>query len=163
MVDVPKREEAAGFGRERVGRVMTGAVATVRPTDKVQSAARLMEELDCGSLPVVDASGRPVGMITDRDIALHIAGRGLDSSEVDVRECMTEEVVSCPEDATIEDCLGLMSRRQVRRIPIVNPDGTLVGIVSQADFALDAAADSGSGKRRLVASMVSAVSEPNGS
>jgi len=156
----PGAEGGAAFRNERVGDLMTTVVATASPAETVSVAARRMQESDCGSLPVVDTEGRPIGMITDRDIALFIAGKALDATSVDVRECMTEDIVACREDATLDYCLELMARYQVRRLPVVNAGGILVGIISQADFALDAEANTGRGKRRSVAHMVSAVSEP---
>jgi len=163
MTDITNtdKEKGLGFDHEQVGRLMTSNVATSRPNDTVKVAARRMQECDCGSLPVTDSDGRPIGMITDRDVAIFIASQGLDSTTVEVRECMTEDIVACREDATIEHALELMARYQVRRLPIVNAAGFLVGIVSQADLALDAETHVGHGKRRSVASMVSAVSEPS--
>ena len=150
----------SGFEEARVGDLMTGSVATVTEADTVADAARKMQECDCGSLPVVDDHFRPVGMITDRDIALGIAPRSLNAKRVKVRDCMTEGVVLCELTDHVDRCLRLMATNQVRRLPVVNEEGTLAGIVSQADLARHAESHAGRGERRSVASMVSAISEP---
>lgn len=149
-----------GFEDSKVGDVMTGSVATVTEVDTVADAARKMLESDCGSLPVVDGQFHPVGMITDRDIALGIAPRALNARQVRVRDCMTDGVILCEVNDHVDKCLRLMATNQVRRLPVVNEDGTLAGIVSQADLARHAESHAGKGERRSIASMVSAISEP---
>jgi CBS domain-containing protein len=149
-----------GFEDARVGDLMTGSVATVTESDTVADAARKMQECDCGALPVVDEHFKPVGIITDRDIALRIAPRALNAKRVRVSECMTGGVIHCEVTDHVDRCLRLMAANQVRRIPVVNEEGTLAGILSQADLARHADAHAGRGERRSVASMLSAVSEP---
>jgi CBS domain-containing protein len=151
---------ASRDARERAAELMTEDVATVTPADSVSEAAVLMQECDCGSLPVVGRGGRPIGVITDRDIALFIAPRSLNASRVAVRECMTDEVVTAHVEDPIDECLQTMARHQVRRLPVVDDDGTLVGIISQADLARHADSHPGDGERRSVAKMVSKVSRP---
>jgi CBS domain-containing protein len=150
----------SGFEDARASNLMTAPVAAILATENLADAAKRMRESDCGSLPVVDEQGRPIGMITDRDIALHIAPRGLNAKRVLVRECMTENVVSCELDDHADRCLRLMATNQVRRLPVVNAEGILTGIISQADLARHAEHHAGRGERRSVAAMVCAISEP---
>lgn len=149
------------FDDVRTGDVMTRNVVSVHPTEPVDRAARLMGECDCGALPVTDGNGRLVGMVTDRDIALRVAGRGLDPRRARVEECMTRETFACHANDSIRDCMREMSRHQVRRVPIVYDDNRLAGIISQADLARHAGSYQGRGERRAVADVLSAVSEPS--
>ncbi len=145
----------------RVGDVMTQDVVTVMPDDTVERASRLMRECDCGALPVVGWGGRLLGMITDRDIAIRLVARGADTRRARVSECMTDEVFSCHLSDRLEDCMRQMSRHQIRRLPIVDDERRVVGIVSQGDLARHAAEHPGAGERRAVAEVLCAVSEPS--
>ena len=95
-----------------------------------------MSQHDCGAIPVVDdeQSRHLCGMITDRDIAVRGVARGR-GSETKVADLMTNDVECCPADADIKEVERVMTSRQVRRVPIIDADGELVGIVSQADLA----------------------------
>jgi CBS domain-containing protein len=148
-----------GFQGALAADVMTAPVASVGAEASLADAAKKMKEHDCGSLPVIDAQGHPVGMITDRDIALHVAPRGLNAKRVPVSDCMTENVISCDLGDHADRCLRLMARNQVRRIPVVDDAGVLKGIIAQADLARHAEEHAGKGERRSVSSMVSAISE----
>ena len=119
--------------------VMTRDVQTLIPTDTLQQAAKLMESLDVGSLPVCDA-GRVVGMLTDRDITVRATALGLAASTT-VEAVMSNDVVCCQEDDDIEQLQQVMSESQVRRVPILGRDDNLVGIVSLGDLALRQSAD----------------------
>jgi CBS domain-containing protein len=112
---------------------MTRDVITVTPSATLREAARLMSQIDAGVLPVAEGD-RLVGMITDRDIAIRAIalGKGPDST---VGETMTHEVKYCFDDQDVEDVAENMSDLQVRRLPVVNRDKRLVGIVSLADIA----------------------------
>jgi CBS domain-containing protein len=147
-------------GEPRVGDVMMGDVCTIHFSDSVENAARAMVRRDCGALPVVDDNGRLIGMITDRDIVTRIVARGLDPRRARVDECMSDRVFACYEEDLIESSLWLMSRHQVRRIPVVDDHDRVVGIVSQADLARHAGAFPGRGERRSFADMMCAISEP---
>lgn len=113
--------------------VMTRDVKLTDPDDTLRHAAQMMKEGDCGILPVADGD-RLAGMITDRDIAIRgiAAGKGSDGK---VREAMTREVKYCFEDEDIAQVCRNMGEIQVRRLPVVNRDKRLVGIVSLADLA----------------------------
>ncbi len=117
----------------KVSEVMTRDVQTIRPDQKVQEAASFMLSADAGSIPVTDGD-RLIGMITDRDIAVRgvAEGRGPDCS---VRDLMTEGLVCAREDEDVGEVARRMSREQVRRMPVVDADEKLVGIVSLGDLA----------------------------
>ena len=114
--------------------VMSRDVRTVSPESTVREAARLMAEADVGALPVA-AGDRLAGMVTDRDITIRATaiGKGPDTT---VGEVMTHDVLYCHEDEEIEDISENMADQQVRRLPVVDADKRLVGIVSLADIAL---------------------------
>ncbi|HEU0180509.1 MAG TPA: CBS domain-containing protein [Blastocatellia bacterium] len=144
----------------RAGDVMTGEVCTIHYSDSVENAARAMVRCDCGALPVVNDNGRLIGMITDRDIVTRVVAYGLDPRRSRVDECMSDRVFACYEEDLIESCLWLMSRHQVRRIPVMDDRDRVVGIVSQADLARHAGAFPGHGERRAFADVMCSISEP---
>lgn len=117
--------------------IMTENPACITPESTSRQAARLMEENDCGSLPVVESeqSKRLAGVVTDRDLALRVLGRGL-SPDTPIREVMSGGDMACvrPED-NLDEVEKLMSRRQVRRIPVVDTDNRVIGMIAQADLA----------------------------
>ena len=119
--------------------VMTRDVQTLHPKDTLQFAAQLMERLDVGALPVCDV-GRVVGMITDRDITVRATAQGLAAGTA-VEQVMSTDVVCCQEDDDIEQLQQTMCESQVRRVPIIGRDDSLVGIVSLGDLALRQSAD----------------------
>ena len=113
--------------------VMTRDVRTTSPSATIREAARAMAEIDAGALPVAEGD-RLVGMVTDRDIAVRGVGAGK-SPEATVGEVMTHEMMYCREDDDIADVCENMSDIQVRRLPVVNDEKRLVGIISLADLA----------------------------
>jgi CBS domain-containing protein len=141
--------------------VMTRGVVTVYPWETVERAARLMNGCDCGVLPVVNYHRRLIGIITDRDIALRTFGRGIDPRNTRIGECMSDEIYACHEDESIRNCMRLMGRHQIRRLPILDDHDRLVGIISQGDLAWLASIHPGQGNRRAVADLVCAISVPN--
>lgn len=120
--------------------IMTPNPRCVTPDTRLQNAARLMKEEDVGILPVVDEVGstRLIGVLTDRDIALRCVAEGHDSSRCAVREVMTTDVRTASPDQDVDEVMNLMGREQVRRIPIVDEKGGVVGIIAQADIMLEA-------------------------
>jgi len=119
--------------------LMTPDVRTIKPEATIREAARLMAEADVGALPV--ASGdRLAGMVTDRDIVIRAIAAGK-NADATVGEVMSHEVLYCREDDDVEDVCENMSDLQVRRLPVVNADKRLVGIVSLADIADNAEAE----------------------
>jgi CBS domain-containing protein len=94
-----------------------------------------MRREDCGLVPVVSENGKLIGVLTDRDIVVKIVAEGRDARSTAVSEVMSTDLVTCLPQETIETVMEQMATRQVRRIPIVERDGSLVGIVAQADIA----------------------------
>lgn len=120
---------------QTIAEVMTTDVEVVRPEETLRDAARAMADLDVGSLPVCDGK-KLIGMITDRDITVRAVAEGK-SSDTPVSEVMTEDVIWCFESDSVDEVLQQMSDAQVRRIPVVDADRQLVGIVALGDIALE--------------------------
>ena len=117
----------------KVSEVMTRDVRVANPDQSIAEAAKLMAEIDAGALPVGE-SDRLVGVITDRDIVVRAVAERK-SPDTPVREVMSKEVLYCFEDDDVEDVVKNMGDVQVRRLPVVNRDKRLVGIVSIGDLA----------------------------
>ena len=119
--------------------IMSTDPSTVTPDTPITEAARLMKDHNIGMLPVVEAEGsrKLVGVVTDRDITTRHVAEG-HTSDCPVREAMTDNVSTCKADENVETVMNLMAQEQVRRIPIVDERGDLIGIVSQADIVLEA-------------------------
>jgi CBS domain-containing protein len=122
--------------------VMTPNPRTVSPDDSIQSAARIMRDEDTGAVPVVE-DGRPVGMVTDRDIVIRAVADG-GVTDRSVRDIVTTNVVYATPDMSTRDANELMSEHQVRRLPVVEDD-RLVGIVSLGDLAVKEGKDKRTG------------------
>jgi CBS domain-containing protein len=116
--------------------IMTESPAVCTPETSARDAARLMQDNDCGSLPVVESrdSMKLIGIVTDRDLALRILGRGQDPN-TPIREAMTRNVSSVKVDDDLDAIEHVMSSQQVRRVPVVDDRDRVVGIVAQADLA----------------------------
>jgi CBS domain-containing protein len=142
---------------------MTRDVATVFPDDSVQYATRIMRDEDCGALPVVDSRGRMIGMITDRDVAVRLVADGYDATHAIVADCMTDEVFACHVNDPLRGCMDVMSRHQIRRLPILNDRDQVIGIVSQGDLSRHAADSRGQAERHEFTETMGAVSEPSSS
>lgn len=113
---------------------MCHTVELTRPEDTIATAARTMAEIDAGCLPVSE-NDRLVGVLTDRDIAIRAIGKDL-GPQTPVRDVMSNEVRYCYEDQDVEDALSTMADLQLRRLPVLNRDKRLVGIVSITDLAV---------------------------
>lgn len=118
----------------QVREIMTAGPACCGPEASLKDAATLMAENDCGGLPVVDERGRPIGVVTDRDIACRGVAKGR-SDTAPVREVMSNPIVTTTPDASVEDCCSTMEENQIRRLPVVDGAGSCCGMVSQADIA----------------------------
>ena len=116
----------------KVSEVMTREVATVSPDQPVQEAASFMLRADAGSIPVTDGD-RLIGMITDRDIAVRGVAKGY-GPETPVRELMTNDIICARIDDDIEEIANKMSEAQIRRLPVVDEQERLCGIVSLGDL-----------------------------
>ena len=113
---------------------MTSNPRNVEPNTSVVEAARLMKSEDVGSLPVVEGD-RLVGMVTDRDIVLRVVADGKDVQSATVGEVASKDLVTVDPQQDLDEALRLMAQHQVRRLPVVEEDGRLVGILAQADVA----------------------------
>ena len=129
-----KRQSKHGEGSMKVADVMTRKVQLASPDDSLMEVAKRMTKEDVGFLPVGE-NDRLVGTITDRDIVARAVAQGKDG-QARVRDAMTQDVKYCFEDESIEDVVQNMSDNQLRRLPVVNRDKRLVGIVSLADAAM---------------------------
>jgi CBS domain-containing protein len=125
-----------GGGSMKVSEIMTLDVEVTSPDDSVETAAKMMSDTGAGVLPVFDGE-RLIGMITDRDITIRAVAEGKSPSACVVREVMTEEVNYAFEDEDVGEVALKMAEWQVRRLPILDHDQKLVGIVSLGDIALE--------------------------
>jgi CBS domain-containing protein len=123
----------------RVDEIMTRPVLTCHAQDTLNIAAHKMWESDCGSIAVVNDEGKLVGMITDRDICMAGLLQGNPLADIPVHTAMARHVYAVEPEQTTDDVERLMAHHQVRRIPVVGPDGKPVGIVSINDLAREAA------------------------
>jgi CBS domain-containing protein len=136
-----------------VREVMTRDVLLIGPTQTIAEAAKMMADGDTGALPVAE-NDRLIGVITDRDIAIRAVAKRL-SPETAVREAMSKEVLYCYEDEDIEHVAKNMAENQVRRLPVLNREKRLVGIVSIGDLSQRA-------QPRTAGEAIAGVSRPGG-
>lgn len=124
---------------ESIQDVMTRNPICCTPQDAVQAAARIMAENDCGIVPVVESQENRtlLGVITDRDIVVRSVVKGEDPAEAHVESCFSRNAHTLAPDASLQDCRRLMEQWQVRRVPIVDAQNRLLGIVAMADLADD--------------------------
>jgi CBS domain-containing protein len=117
----------------KVQDIMTTDVRVCGPSATLAAAALLMWDNDCGTVPVVNDTGTCVGMITDRDICMAVATQNRPASELTVGAVSAGKVVACRQDADVRTALEQMRREQLRRLPVLDGEGRLVGILSMAD------------------------------
>ena len=122
----------------RVRDVMTKTVASCRPGANLAEAAALMWEHNCGLLPVVDERGNVTGVITDRDICIAVGTRGRCAAEIKVSDVSYRPAVLCDSDDHVRCALKVMATERVRRLPVVDHQGNLVGLLSLDDIILHA-------------------------
>jgi CBS domain-containing protein len=122
----------------KVREVMTSHVKSCRPETNLAAVATLMWEGDCGVLPVVDNAGKVVGMITDRDIAIATATQGRLAAEIAVSDVISGKVYACTVDEDVKPAFKTMRHERVHRLPVVNEDGMLQGILCMNDMVLRA-------------------------
>lgn len=118
-----------------VSDLMTKTVKTCAAEDNLQRAAQIMWETDCGAVPVVDAAGQLIGMVTDRDLCMAAYIQGAPLWEIPVSTAMARTVYSVSERDSVDAVEALMRRAQVRRVPVLDGDARLTGIVSMNDLA----------------------------
>jgi CBS domain-containing protein len=119
-----------------IGNICSKPVVTASPDTTAQEAAHRMLSRNVGALVVVNDRGRPIGMVTDRDITVKVVARGADPASVRVGALITRRPAVINEDAGILDATKLLSRRGVRRLPVVNRTGQVVGILSLDDLLM---------------------------
>jgi CBS domain-containing protein len=141
----------------RVSEIMTPEPACCTAESTARDAALLMKDNDCGSIPVVETweTRRLIGTVTDRDLAVRVlaANKGPDAP---IRELMTIEPITAAPDDEVEIVREVMVARQVRRVPVVDENGAVVGIVAQADLARE----DGAASDQEVGRIVEAISDP---
>ena len=137
----------------KVRDVMTERPRCVTPETPLSEAAQLMETEDVGALPVLDGE-QLAGMVTDRDIVIRAVAKGKDPRGMPVREISTRDVVAVGSEEDLSEALKLMASHQVRRLPVVDDENRLVGVLSQADVAMEA-------KEKAVGEMVEEISKPD--
>lgn len=123
----------------KVKDVMTMDPCCCERAATAHKAANLMLEMDVGIVPVVDneSDKRLVGVVTDRDLCISVIAGGKDPTSTRLEECMSAEIVSCSPEDDVRKVFDLMNQRQVRRIPVIDADNHVAGIVSTKDIALN--------------------------
>ena len=142
---------------KKCNEVMTKNPVCCRPDDMVVKVAQLMQSENIGSIPVIEneQTQKLVGIVTDRDLALKIVAEGQDAKSTKVEAVMTRKVVTCRAEDDLQKAMDAMSENQLRRIPIVDNDNKILGIISQADVATRV------NQPDKTAAMVKGISEPN--
>ena len=122
---------------KKCSEVMTKKTVCCQPDDMVTTVAQLMQSENIGSIPVIEnkQNQKLVGIVTDRDLALKIVAKGLDAKSTKVEAVMTRQVVTCRAEDDLQKALDAMAEHQLRRIPVVDDDNKVVGIIAQADVA----------------------------
>jgi CBS domain-containing protein len=143
---------------KKCNEVMTKDPVYCLPNDSVVIAAELMKSENIGSIPVIEnkQSQKLMGIVTDRDLALRIVAGALDAKSTTVESVMTHQVVTCHADDDLQKALDAMAEHQLRRIPVVDKDNKVVGIIAQADVATRA------DQPEKTAEMVKEISQANG-
>ena len=138
---------------QNVSSIMTSNPAYCRIDTPLHAVARLMIDHDCGGIPVVDMDGKPLGFVTDRDVAVRVVAAGNFQDSTIAGDAMSTPCKTVSADTSLEECTRLMEAERIRRVPIVDDAGRLSGIVSIADLAL-------AGKDQATVEVVSEVSKP---
>jgi CBS domain-containing protein len=141
---------------KKCSEVMTQDPVCCLPTDTVSKAAQLMKDEDVGSIPVIEdeQTMKLIGIVTDRDLALHVVADERDPGSTLVEDVMTYEVITCRANDDVQKAVDAMSQHQLRRMPVIDGDHRIVGIISQADVATRVE------KSEEIAEMVKEISQP---
>jgi len=136
--------------------VMTEDPVCCLPTDAVSKAAQLMKDEDVGSIPVIEdeETMKLIGIVTDRDLALQVVAPERDASTTQVEDVMTYEVITCRATDDVQKAVDAMAQHQLRRMPVIDGDHRIVGIISQADVATRVE------ESEEIAEMVKEISQP---
>src|SRR6266511_1892849 len=143
-----------GEMRQNIRDVMTSNPCTIDAEKSVAYAAKMMQEEDVGLAPIVEGD-RLIGILTDRDIATRVAAEGRDPDQVKVRDVASKQLVTIDPGQDLDEALRMMAKHQVRRLPVVEEDGRLVGVVAQADIARE-------GDDTKTGRLVEEISKPGG-
>ena len=133
----------------KVEQLMQRAVQTCHTDDTMNRAAQLMWEHDCGCIPVVDDENHPIGMLTDRDVCMAAYTQGTPLSAIRVRTAMARQLRTCRSGDTIGEAESIMRSAQVRRLPVVDAEGALIGILSLNDIAQERMREAGAGRAEV--------------
>ena len=139
----------------KVKEVMTADPACCIPETTLQEVAQMMIDHDCGEIPVVanKKTKVPIGVVTDRDVVCRTVARGLNPLDLTVADCMSKPCVTVTPDMSVQACSRILEENKIRRVPVVDADGSCCGIVALADIALHAG-------KGVTAEVVKEVSEP---
>jgi CBS domain-containing protein len=139
----------------QVKEIMTADPACCISETALQEVAQMMIDHDCGEIPVLEnkETKLPIGVITDRDIVCRTVARGLNPLDLTAADCMSTPCVTVTPDMSVEECSKILEENKIRRVPVVDADGSCCGIVAVADIALHA-------RRTEAADVVKEVSEP---
>jgi CBS domain-containing protein len=138
----------------QVKEIMTADPACCTSETTLQEVAGMMVEHDCGEIPVVENSKRPIGVITDRDIVCRTVAQGINPLDLTVSDCMTTPCIAVTPEMSVEECCRILEDNKIRRVPVVDASGRCCGIVALADIALHA-------KSNATVEVVQEVSEPS--
>ena len=140
----------------KVGEIMTPNPACCTPETPLLQVAQMFIDHDCGAIPVIESESvrKPVGIVTDRDIACRTVAAGKNALELAARDCMSSPCVAVTPEMSLSDCCEAMERNKVRRVLVIDNVGDLCGIISQADIALRS-------KESTTAEVVREVSRPS--
>lgn len=146
----------------RVSDLMTRDVASVQPRTSLHEAAELMRSRDCGAVPVLDDGGRAIGILTDRDIMIAALETNRPLADMRASDAMTRPAITVHEDERLSHAESLMCRYQIRRLPVVNNEGRVLGILALGDLARVAGRDPERTEagREAVAATLAAISSP---
>jgi len=139
-----------------VEELMTKTVRTCGPDDTLETAARLMWDNDCGCVPVTDDQGRPLAMLTDRDVCMATLTQGRPLGDIRVQSSMSGSLHSVGVHSSLPAAEQIMQQFQVRRLPVVGVDGRLVGLLSMNDIAREALRERGQRQRAVTSDDVAA-------
>ena len=151
----------------RIDQLMTRNVKTCRPEDTLEQAAAIMWDYDFGTLPVVqngDGAARVVGMLTDRDVCMAAYTQGRALRDIAVATAMSQHLCSCRSTDAVSVALKVMETNQVRRLPVLDADDTLIGVLSLADLGREAVREHGQSMRTVtdeaIGSALEAIATP---
>jgi CBS domain-containing protein len=137
----------------KVKEVFRSAVKSVTPMSSLDAVGRIMWESDSGAVPVINAGGKVVGVLTDRDLAMSMAAKNRGASQILVREITSGELFSCTPEDDVAEAIKKMRTNRVRRLPVIDAEGQLLGMLSLKDLALVANGTSGISYEDVVVTM----------